>query len=73
MRRADRELSSLKKAVASKKETKTVSQNYYAHRLGQREREREMTLDERSHHVCTFSISDYSSWRGGPATHGHSP
>lgn len=41
MRRADRELGELKKAVASMKETKTISQNYYAHRLGETERERE--------------------------------
>lgn len=71
MRRADRGLGSLKKDVASMKETKTVSQNYYAQRLG--ETEREMTLDETSHHVCTFSNSDCSFWKGGRVTQGRFP
>lgn len=39
MRRADRELSALRKDLASMKETKTISQNYYAHRLAERERQ----------------------------------
>ena len=38
MRRADKELGALRKDLASMKETKTVSQNYYAHRLAERER-----------------------------------
>jgi len=59
MRRADRELCALGKDLASMKETKTRSQNYYAHRLA----EREMTLEKRSHHVCTFSNSNCSFWK----------
>lgn len=69
MRRADRELCALGKDLASMKETKTRSQNYCAHRLA----EREMTLEKRSHHVCTFSNSNCSFWKRAGFARCHSP
>lgn len=67
-RRADRERSALRKDLASMKETKTRSQNYYAHRLAERGR----ALEERAHHVCIFSDSDYSFWKSA-RWHCHAP